>query len=257
MPIDRLRKIISLSVALATLVGCTTLVRNNFSTVLQNSQGRGSTENVNASLDDTVPLLVAAVERSNYMVHSVASKGDAVRMLVSQGTTLMSWGEVGRIDLSTNTQNNSRIYARVEHLQAAEGYPSADHDIMPEWMKDFASLRAVLARNRRNHAYNIYKIKSRKASEGLSASDGGGMMVGFLFGGPIGAAKAAESDDVRGKRLPYEYKLKNGLGTLDVVSFVPANTDQCVGLANNDMTPTTKPNSADPIILLPTTLNSC
>ena len=202
-------------------------------------------------LGDTVSLMVAAVERSSYEVHSSAYKDQTARILLSQGTTVMSWGEVGRIDLQSINSCTTQIYARVEPLEAPESVAPTVNLMLPEWMKDFVYLEKVLAENRRDGTYKNYKVVERKFATEIKSSDTGGLMLGVLFGGVVGAAEAAKANDIRGKKIPYEYQIESGEVKKKIVSFVPVNVGQSVHLVGPDMMPFDAERSENPPILIP------
>lgn len=169
----------------------------------------------------------------------------------------MSWGEVGHIDLSGESSNMTHAYVRIEHLRAAEGYPSADNRIMPDWMKDFELLKQAAKKLRLNDATKKYRVLKRTNGKELDAAEGGGVMIGLLFGGPIGAAMAANAEGERGKRIPYQYALTNGSQEVHVISFVPMEVGRCVALTDNELAPVQEISNTQSLILFPTGSEQC
>lgn len=231
---------------------CAKVIENDFNTVIQNDD-RGSTEVVAAPLQDTAALMIGAVDESSYKVHSAARRDSTLRMLVSQGTTLTSWGEVGRIDLTPLTDSSTEAYVRVEHIKAVEGHPSAEGPILSEWMASVAAYRDVLAANRDAGAYPLYTVNARELADGTDAADDGGVALGLLFGGFVGAAMASDAEEARGKITPYRYALVDGERDISALSFMPVEIGRCVAVANTDFTPFEMTAEEEPgtVLLLP------
>lgn len=232
------KNITALALAVALLSGCVKTIDNDLSTVTRELPSRGTNTEIAVAPGDATAVTILAMESESFTIGSATKVDDKVRILVSHGTTLASWGEVGRVDLRPKSESNTAMYAVVEPLVGIVGKPSIEGDYMAGWKKVIAERSATLAARRNAKAYLAYTVKSRRKGESFSASSGGGAGLGFLAGGLIGAAAGGSAEARQGQRTPYEYDLKTAGQTETVRSFVPMETSACVGLADNDMEPT-------------------
>lgn len=229
---------IALIAGALVLGGCPKAVKNDLSTVSLDRPNRGAKTEIAVPAADATAVTVAAVESENFKVATAKELDGLTRIMVSHGTTLTSWGEVGRIDLMPIDDGSTALYAIVEHLDTFEGEPSVESKFLPDWKQAIAARHATLLAKRSAGAYQGRRVVGRIQGKSFSASSGGGAGLGFLAGGFIGAAIGGAAEARRGQRTPYVYELANDGGTVSVRSFVPAAEGACVGMADHDMEPT-------------------
>jgi hypothetical protein len=230
-----------LALSAAVLGGCATveIEDHTLATVAVDKPGKGTKTEIAVPPQDAAAVTIAAIESDGFAVHFADFIGDDVRVLMTQGMTAWSGGEVGRVDLRPATDSTTEAYAVVEPLFSAKGAPSVEGKFLPDWKQAIGERLATLDRNRADGAYTPLIVGDRKKGEPFSTS-GRGAPLGFLAGGLAGAFVGSDYDARRGARTPWVYRLNAADGTaLDVRSFSPARQGACVGLADYDMTPMT------------------
>ena len=75
---------------------------------------RGTNTEIAVAPGDATAVTILAMESESFTIGSATKVDDKVRILVSHGTTLASWGEVGRVDLRPKSESNTAMYAVVQ-----------------------------------------------------------------------------------------------------------------------------------------------
>lgn len=239
------RKTLIVLLSVGAVSACVKTVENDLNTVRRELPNRGTTTEIAVPPQDAAAVTIAALASKSFPVSAAENVDDKTRIMVSSGPGLSSWGEVGRVDLRPKSASTTTMYAVVERLVAIVGDPSVEGDFITGWKAAIDERSATLAAKRKAGAYAAYTVKARRRGKSFSASSGGGAGLGFLAGGIAGAAIGGSAEARRGQRTPYEYDLQSNGRTETIESFVPYEVGACVGIADDDMEPTSSAKIAE------------